>query len=60
MVYIEAPAGVGFSYARDGNVTTDDDLVGLFPLLYGTNQTNLRIALVIVVYLKQLSYLILS
>ncbi|KAM7534578.1 hypothetical protein Aperf_G00000112897 [Anoplocephala perfoliata] len=27
VVYIEAPAGVGFSYARDGNVTTDDDMV---------------------------------
>ncbi|VDO06327.1 unnamed protein product [Rodentolepis nana] len=26
VVYIEAPAGVGFSYARDGNVTTDDDM----------------------------------
>ncbi|KAM3183982.1 hypothetical protein ACTXT7_009263 [Hymenolepis weldensis] len=27
VVYIEAPAGVGFSYTRDGNVTTDDDMV---------------------------------
>ncbi|CDI97893.1 lysosomal protective protein [Echinococcus multilocularis] len=27
IVYIEAPAGVGFSFSRDGNVTTDDDLV---------------------------------
>nr|CDS33297.1 lysosomal protective protein [Hymenolepis microstoma] len=26
VVYIEAPAGVGFSYARDGNVTTDDNM----------------------------------
>ncbi|KAI1728278.1 serine carboxypeptidase domain-containing protein [Ditylenchus destructor] len=25
VVYIEAPAGVGFSYATDGNITTDDD-----------------------------------
>jgi len=28
VVYIEAPAGVGFSYASDGNTTTNDDLVG--------------------------------
>jgi len=27
IVYIEAPAGVGFSYSTDGNTTTDDDLV---------------------------------
>ncbi|VDK38921.1 unnamed protein product [Taenia asiatica] len=27
VVYIEAPAGVGFSFSRDGNVTTDDDMV---------------------------------
>ena len=26
MLYIEAPAGVGFSSAADGNVTTDDDV----------------------------------
>ena len=24
---MESPAGVGFSYATDGNVTTDDDQV---------------------------------
>nr|AIC75882.1 serine carboxypeptidases [Radopholus similis] len=29
MVYIEAPAGVGFSYASDGNTTTNDDLTSL-------------------------------
>lgn len=27
MLYLEAPVGVGFSYARDGNVITDDDIV---------------------------------
>lgn len=27
VVYIEAPAGVGFSYASDGNTKTNDDLV---------------------------------
>ena len=27
VVYIEAPAGVGYSYASDGNTTTNDDLV---------------------------------
>ncbi|VDM32607.1 unnamed protein product [Hydatigera taeniaeformis] len=27
VVYLEAPAGVGFSFSYDGNVTTDDDLV---------------------------------
>uniref|UniRef100_A0AC34FVJ7 Carboxypeptidase n=1 Tax=Panagrolaimus sp. ES5 TaxID=591445 RepID=A0AC34FVJ7_9BILA len=26
IVYIEAPAGVGYSYATDGNITTSDDL----------------------------------
>lgn len=25
VVYIEAPAGVGYSYSTDGNVTTNDD-----------------------------------
>lgn len=25
MLYLEAPAGVGYSYAEDGNYTTDDD-----------------------------------
>ena len=29
VVYIEAPAGVGFSYASDGNTTTNDDLTSL-------------------------------
>lgn len=29
MLYLEAPAGVGFSYADDKNYTTDDDLVSL-------------------------------
>lgn len=27
VVYIEAPAGVGYSYSTDGNITTDDDQV---------------------------------
>jgi cathepsin A (carboxypeptidase C) len=27
IVYIESPAGVGFSYSSDGNFTTDDDQV---------------------------------
>jgi carboxypeptidase C (cathepsin A) len=27
IAYIEAPAGVGFSYASDGNTTTNDDQV---------------------------------
>lgn len=27
VLYIESPAGVGYSYATDGNVTTDDDQV---------------------------------
>ncbi|KAF6771706.1 hypothetical protein AHF37_09622 [Paragonimus kellicotti] len=27
MLYLESPAGVGFSYARDGVIGTDDDLV---------------------------------
>ncbi len=26
VVYIEAPAGVGYSYASDGNTTTNDDI----------------------------------
>jgi len=26
VVYIEAPAGVGYSYSSDGNTTTNDDL----------------------------------
>ncbi|XP_059166870.1 lysosomal protective protein-like isoform X2 [Physella acuta] len=25
MIYLESPAGVGFSYSRDGNYSTDDD-----------------------------------
>ena len=29
MIYLEAPAGVGFSYADDGNYTTDDNEVSL-------------------------------
>ncbi|KAI6232893.1 Carboxypeptidase [Aphelenchoides fujianensis] len=29
VVYIEAPAGVGFSYSTDGNTTTDDDQTSL-------------------------------
>jgi cathepsin A (carboxypeptidase C) len=29
VVYIEAPAGVGYSYSTDGNTTTDDDLTSL-------------------------------
>ncbi|CAD6197731.1 unnamed protein product [Caenorhabditis auriculariae] len=29
VVYIEAPAGVGYSYATDGNITTNDDLTSL-------------------------------
>ena len=28
MIYLEAPAGVGFSYSDDKNYTTDDDQVG--------------------------------
>ena len=31
MVYLEAPAGVGFSYADNRNYTTDDDQVIFFP-----------------------------
>ena len=27
MVYLEAPAGVGFSYSPDKNYTTNDDIV---------------------------------
>ena len=27
MLYLEAPAGVGYSYADDKNYTTDDDQV---------------------------------
>ena len=27
MLYLEAPAGVGFSYSDDKNYTTDDDQV---------------------------------
>lgn len=29
MIYVEAPAGVGFSYALDGNYTTGDDQTSL-------------------------------
>ena len=29
IVFIEAPAGVGYSYSSDGNTTTSDDLVNL-------------------------------
>ncbi|KAF7256525.1 hypothetical protein EG68_07378 [Paragonimus skrjabini miyazakii] len=29
VLYLEAPAGVGYSFAKDGNVTTDDDLTSL-------------------------------
>lgn len=29
VVYIEAPAGVGYSYAADGNITTNDDQTSL-------------------------------
>lgn len=29
VVYIESPAGVGYSYATDGNITTNDDLTSL-------------------------------
>ncbi|XP_005108565.2 lysosomal protective protein isoform X2 [Aplysia californica] len=29
MIYLEAPAGVGFSYSDDGNYTTDDDEVAM-------------------------------
>ncbi|VDK24095.1 unnamed protein product [Anisakis simplex] len=29
VVYIESPAGVGFSYATDGNITTSDDQTSL-------------------------------
>ena len=37
VVYIEAPAGVGYSIASDGNITTNDDLTSLeaiFVFLY--------------------------
>ena len=27
MLFLESPAGVGFSFALDGNYTTNDDLV---------------------------------
>jgi carboxypeptidase C (cathepsin A) len=27
VLFLEAPAGVGFSYATDGNITTNDDQV---------------------------------
>ncbi|KAL7056413.1 hypothetical protein AAHC03_020948 [Spirometra sp. Aus1] len=29
VLYLESPAGVGFSYAVDGNVSTDDDIVAM-------------------------------
>ncbi|KAF5406238.1 Carboxypeptidase [Paragonimus heterotremus] len=29
ILYLETPAGVGFSFAKDGNVTTNDDLTSL-------------------------------
>ncbi|KAF6773576.1 hypothetical protein AHF37_07620 [Paragonimus kellicotti] len=29
VLYLEAPAGVGYSFAKDGNVTTDDELTSL-------------------------------
>uniref|UniRef100_A0AC34R7P3 Carboxypeptidase n=1 Tax=Panagrolaimus sp. JU765 TaxID=591449 RepID=A0AC34R7P3_9BILA len=29
VVYIESPAGVGYSYASDGNTTTNDDITSL-------------------------------
>ena len=29
MIYLEAPAGVGYSYSDDKNYTTDDDQVGM-------------------------------
>lgn len=29
MIYLESPAGVGFSYSADKNYSTDDDDVGL-------------------------------
>lgn len=29
VVYIESPAGVGYSYATDGNITTNDDQTSL-------------------------------
>ncbi len=29
MLFIESPAGVGYSYSSDGNITTNDDIVCL-------------------------------
>lgn len=37
VVYIESPAGVGYSYATDRNLTTDDDQVRL------SNSQNMQI-----------------
>jgi carboxypeptidase C (cathepsin A) len=30
IIYLEAPAGVGFSYATDGNYTTDDNTTAAY------------------------------
>ena len=52
MLYLEAPAGVGYSYSVDKNYTTDDDQVGQYifggsmlqwPLLSVPCMTNQRI-----------------
>ncbi|OON23147.1 serine carboxypeptidase [Opisthorchis viverrini] len=29
VLYLESPGGVGFSYVKDGNMTTDDDVTSL-------------------------------